>query len=211
MKYIVKYKIKWEKTTNEESYKSKKQIINIVRQLQRWIMSLNSKIIISNLEDFDIFQIIEQNYDQKNENWKCITIEISKDWEPDITEIDVPIQKDITNEIFDERKVSSVKIWNIYLHNKFMTIYWEMFPLGNNTKIRDIFEILIILKHETWNNKIEYTDILRVFNEKQFKNLKKSDINSKKIWSLMKDKLIKVKKELKKDILTITTEYIKIN
>jgi len=174
MRYIVTYKIKWDDTSKETHYWKKEGVLFLIKQLQRWIISIDSKIIVSNFEDFETFQIIEQNYDQKDSKWKCITIEIDKNWDPDINDCINPYRKDITNQLLNERKVSSEKIWNIFLKDNTIYVLWNPFLLTNWSKEREILEMLLKIKKEKKSNFLDYEDIEKYYkrNEKSFKELR---------------------------------------
>lgn len=209
MKCIVKYKLKWTNKEQETIYNNKDDVLLLIKQFQRWVASFDSNLIYW-IEQFDNFQVIYQNYDQIT-NWKYLIINIDKEWNPDIYECNYPISKNITNELFSERLVSSKKVWNIHLLDKYMSVCWEIFPLWNKTKIRDIFVILLISKSKNESNIVTYENMEKIFKEWDFKNLLLKDLINKRIRSLLKDKLKEFNDELKIDVLTVTKEHIIIN
>lgn len=211
MKYIIELSVKWNNVLQLVSYKEEKDVLSFVSQLQRWIVSINWKILKSDIESLEYFKITEQNYDQKDDDWRCHYITPLEDGDVDIEECLNPYKKDITNKILNKRVVSSNKKWNIYLHKFTMSILWEYFPLQKNTKIREVFEILIISKYRYQSNDISYEQMEVVFSEWDFKKISIKDFNYEKMRDILKDKLKDFNRELGVDVLKLHISGVKIN
>lgn len=209
MIYIVKYKLKWNSEEKEISYKDKDDILFLISQIQRGIASLDNKLVYW-FEELENFQVFFQNYDQINSNGQYLNITIDDDWDPDINECFNPKKKNITNELFVKRKVSSKKNWNISLSDNTIYVLGDSFILKNWSKEREIIELLLNIRREKKSNFIEYTDIEIYFyeNEHVFKELTKRDLIKEKIRDTLKNKLAHIKKEIKKDVLKISVRWI---
>lgn len=211
MKYIVEYKVKWETDSKEIVYKIKDEVLSLVKQVQMWLASIDWKIIVSSIEDFEIFKITEQNYDQINDDWKHLILNLDWDWFMDVDECTNPYKKDITNKLFNERVVSSKKKWSIHLHKLTMSVLWEYFPLKSKTKLRQTFEILITAKHKFQKNNISYEEMEEIFSKWNFSEMNDKDFNYIKMRDILKDKLREFKYELNIDVLKLDKKGVKIN
>ena len=211
MKYILTYKIKWENLTKESTYSNVDDVLILIKQIQRWIFSIDSKVIISNFEDFEFFEIIEQNYDQKDSNWEYINITPDWKWDIDINYCDNPYKKDITNDLLNKRLVSTKENWNIYLNAKTISVLWEEFPLKNPSKIRDIFSLLLYSKSKLKSNTIPFTYMETSYDKTIFKEITNKDLRYTPTRDILKKKLEEFKYEFDKDILTINSQWIIVN
>lgn len=207
------YSITYQVTKNDKHksvlIRSRDEVLLIVKQIQRGIVSIKWDLIHGTLDDFTYFSIIEQNYDQVDNEWECYCVE--NDWEngPEIIYKD-PIRNDITNQIFNERLISSKKCWNIYLHPHTISVLWEYFPLVNNTKTRQLIEIIITAKLRKNRNILSYQNLEEVFEQWNFDKLKNKDFSYEWVRNTLKNKIKEIREVLKIDLLKLSTTTITI-
>lgn len=220
--YLITYQLKW--SQEEISFKTydREEVLSMVKQLNKWITSLNGKLVdgIISLSDFSV---IEHNYDdidEHNQHFMDIKVrgngaefheipEFCLKVDPDF----IPSEKDITDKLFLEVGVLWGNDWKVSYDKWILTTFWEVFLLKSSTKYSEAFDLIYSTHQELQKKEIIYEDLREVFNTKEYSNLVLRDILYTPLRDILKDKLIDIKNkyELEIDIISLHTDKIIIN
>lgn len=221
MLYTFTFKVKWQKKEKTLKFYSKDEVISIIKQLNKWITSLNWDLI-KWVISLAYLKIIEHNYDEIDDKWMYLEYKQVKDslsWEifevPEFCRLKnedfYPIEKDITNNLLYECNVLTWNDWKVnYIHWD-LIIYWEIFQLKKNTNYHDYFDLIFSTYERIWNNNFLYNELFETFNNKEYKMIIEKDINYNSIRDNLKDKLSKIKEEFNFDLMILWKYKITIN
>lgn len=220
MSYKVTYKLKSEKNEITEIFYHKEEVSSIIKQINKWLTSIKKKLI-NWMNTLEYIIVIERNYDYIK-NWIYhISKNINNNWE--IIEVSLPldnaeflpIEKDITSELFYENNIGQIGNNNFYYKKWVLTIKWHIYnDFKKNTKYWNLMDLIFNVSNKKWLN-ILYTDIEEEFNHNtsKYNKLDKNDFNYERIRDTLKNKLRNIRKysKGKKDIISLTTNLIIIN
>lgn len=231
--YSISYIKKWDSTKKEIQRLTKEEIFVFLRQVRKWIASLDW-VLIEWIYSLDYFQIMERNFPYKewNEyfvdyththwNWKTEDIEISLSEfanmiDADEDEILDKSEKDVTNELLYKYNI----IWKdfykkgvVLFENNIISADWVDFKLEKGAKIYEVFDLLFRAKSFYKKNHFTYDELkeLYKFGTIKYMQIQACDLNEFSIKDIVRKKLNYIKKQTQMEnrILKIIPEEISI-
>lgn len=208
--YTLKYILKDSSEEKEYKFSSKQEVLSFVRNLHRWVTTLEWNPVYW-LEAFSSFQIWLLNYAIDGWGWTYYDF-LPWDESNPIKVSDEPwfqpIDGDVTNEILDEVNFSS-KDKNMEFKNNILRVYWDLYTIKKETKLRDLLEILF-----SSNDKfMSYEGLKEIYSKWNFQEILESDFYYEWVRGVLKRRMSQIKEEskLNENIFSISVRWITKN
>lgn len=222
MYYKILYKLK--DNTDEKEWDdvntTLENVKSLIIQLGNWIATIEGNMIYW-LKSLEKFQVTERDYEFKSWEFHYITLnmpeEVLEYWVSEHERLEdisrrsdwvvtyEPHYEDITNKLFIELNIKpSESNWNPLkgiplFENNILYIHNETIPFQKDSKIADIFNMLIKIRIYNSSTEVTYEEILELYNKWWYKKILKSDINEPKIRDIIKKKIVSITTKLKLD------------